>query len=415
MNPRTLFAAILCALSMTCLWSGSAVNAFAADWSFTPSATLSQAYDSNFRFLATPVRGATRGDSITTLSPVLSVTGATETTTLQFDTVTAGQAYFKNPKFDTVNTNTTASLTEQWSPRFSTVASVGLIHDTTLEDQLLTSGIVSQKTERYLFNFGLSGKYALSESLNLIASGVFAKAIYPSGTLPGSDVYQATITPVWAVSARDNIGLSSNYAHTGYSSYANGNAVVVETLTEMLYWERLWTETLTCKLSGGYYSSNVDYSVRALEVIPKPPYLVPVNLPVTTQSGNPAFGADLKKDWSEQLSTTLSAGRQQYNDAIGRAFNSTFISGTASYKLSELTTVSLLARYNTNSQAAQAIEQIDYYIISPSIERYLTENLVVRLSGSYEYESQTNPVINLDRYRTWVDITYKWPRFLASY
>ena len=133
---------------------------------------------------------------------------------------------------------------------------MGLIHDSTLEDQLQSSGIVTQKTERYLFNFGLSGKYDLSESLNLIASGVFAKTIYPSGTLPDSDVYQGTITPVWAVSARDNIGLSSNFAYTGYSSYANGNAVVIKTLTEMLYWERLWTETLSLKLSGGYYSSN---------------------------------------------------------------------------------------------------------------------------------------------------------------
>jgi hypothetical protein len=55
-----------CALSMTgdlrivflfgcdpgMLWAvcASAVNTFSADWSFTPSTTLSQSYDSNFRF-----------------------------------------------------------------------------------------------------------------------------------------------------------------------------------------------------------------------------------------------------------------------------------------------------------------------------------------------------------------------------
>ena len=410
MSKLKLF--FLCIFSMTCLWPVSAVNryAFAADWSFTPSVTLSQRYDSNFAFTSTPTPGTTKGDFITSLTPVVSVTGETEQTTFQFDTVTSGQAYFENPRFDIVNTNTTTSLTEMWSPRFSTSANLGLIHDSTLEDQLQSSGIITEKVERYIYSFGLGGKYDLSEALNLNASGLFAKTIFPSGAYPDSDVYQGTITPILAITPRDNIGLSSNFTYTAFSSVGT----TIRTLTETLFWERRLTDALTLKLSGGSYFSKLDFITQALEFIP-PIFFRIVNRPATANDIGFVFGADLKKDWSERFSTTFSAGSQQYNDVDARSFDSTFISGMATYKLSELTTVNFLARYNMNNQISQGSEKIDYYILTPSIERNLTENLIVRLAGSYEYESETNPNINSDRYRTWIDLTYKWPRFFSSH
>ena len=399
-----------------CVFALKSDDAFAADWSFSPSATLSQTYDSNFRFTPTSIPGVSKGDFITSFSPVVSITGETEQTKFQFDTNTTAQAYFKNPDFDTINTNTTASLTEDWSQRFSTSANLGLIHDWTLEDQLQASGIVAQKVERYLYSGGLGGKYDLNESLSLTASGLFAKTIYPSGTLPDSDAYQGTITPIWALTERDNIGLSNSLSYTDYN-----NATTVKTITEMFYWQRILSETLNVKLSGGYYFTTVDYVIPTLEFIPIPPFIRIVNRPFTTNDTAPVFGVDLNKDWSERFSTTLSAGSQQYSDVNARSFDSTFISCTGQYKLSERTTVNLVVRYNMNNQISQGSEKIDYYIINPSIERSLTENFSVRLSGSYENESDKNyggvagTNLNYDRFRTWVDLIYKWPRFFASH
>ena len=117
----TVYCSLLCVL---CFF---AVNrdAFADDWSFTPSVSLSQSYDSNFRFITTPAPGTTKSDCITSLSPVLSVTGETEQTKFQFDTTTNAQSYIENPRFDIVNENATASLTESWSQRFSTQCKFG--------------------------------------------------------------------------------------------------------------------------------------------------------------------------------------------------------------------------------------------------------------------------------------------------
>ena len=111
-------------------------GAFAADWSFTPSVTLSELYNSNITFSSTSAPGVPGGDFITKLKPVLSVTGQTETTVFQFNTDTTGETYLKNPKYDTVNTDTSASLTELWTPRFSTDANFTFYHDYTLENAL---------------------------------------------------------------------------------------------------------------------------------------------------------------------------------------------------------------------------------------------------------------------------------------
>jgi len=343
------------------------------------------------------------------LTPVLSVTEETEQSKFQFDTITSAQAYFLNPQFDIVNTNTTASLTESWSERFSSSVNLGFIHDSTLQQQLESSGIVTQLTERYLYTFGLGGKYDLTESLNLSASGLVAQTTFPSGTSPNSTVYQGAITPTWAVTPTDNAGLSSNFSSSDYS-----NATAIKTVTESLFWQRQMSDTLRFKLSGGYYFSMIDFTVPALEFVP-PSFIRIVNLPRTSTDGGLVYGADITKDWTERFSTTISAGKQQYNDVNAQSFDSTYVSGTVRYRLSEKTTFNFVARYNTNAELSQGSTTIDYYIISPSIETSITENLLLRLSGSYEYETQTPGTFNVDRYRTWVDLVYKWPRFFASH
>jgi hypothetical protein len=413
-----LLAAIFC---------GSAANVSAADWSFTPMATLSQSYNSNFQFTSTPLIGTTKDDFITTFTPVFSVAGETENTKFLFETVTPALSYIKNPKYDTVNTNTDTSLTEIWSPRFSTTAFFGFAHDQTLQQQLQASGIVSPWVEHFQYTSGVGCTYGLTESVNLAVQGTYIKSVYPSGGLSDQDVYQVTVAPVWAYSERTNIGISSSYAYAVYGAGNGvlGNGTTMKTLTEMLTFERTFSETLNLKLGGGYYISDMDFYALKLEYYqPFPPYpfYLPelVVRPATATNGGFVFSADLKKDWSERLSTTLSAGRQEYNDVNATSFNSTFLSGTTSYRLSELTTINFNARYNLNEEISQGNQDVDYYAFSADLERSLTENFTLRLACSYEHEYENyvtggTSALNLGRYIASVDLIYKWPRFFASH
>jgi hypothetical protein len=404
---QALFTILLIILFYNC--------AFAADWSFSPSVTLSEMYNSNVSFSTTNTPGVARGDFITSVTPVISVTGATEETTFQFDTITAGQKYIENPGLDTITTDTKASLTELWSQRFSTDANFRFIHDYNLENELATSGIITQLTERYQYTAGLGSKYALTESLNLAINGAYTDTIYPSSPvyLPNYTIYQGTITPIWAITPRNNVGLSSSFFEQDYPRISAS----MKTVTEMLYWESFVTETLNFRLGAGYYFTSAGFLTQVYKFIP-PSTIVVVNKPATATDIGPAVTADIKKDWSERFSTTLQAGKQQYSDPYARSFDQTSVGVTARYGLTELTAIKFSATYYSNDQISQGNEKIDYVNITPSIERSLSENLTGRLSASYEIETESNyggPGLNYDRYRTWVELVYKWPRFLATH
>jgi hypothetical protein len=410
-----LYCFILCSL---CLCGETA---FAADWTFTPSATLSQSYDSNFRFLITPAPGTTKDDFITSFNPVLTVVGETEQNRFQLDTINSAQSYVKNPSFDTVNTNTIATLSDSWCPTFSTSETFTFMHDYTLENQLEASGIVTKMTERFAYNTGFSAKYNVTESFDLIASANYGVITYPSNVLPGSETAQGSISPVWTLTPADSIGLQSTFSSTDYGEQVGINSTSIRSISESIFWQRAMSDTLNFKLAGGYYYSMIDEQIPAIVKVlkPPPPHDILGDLQISSAPGGSTFSADITKNWTERLSTIFSAGKQQYNDASGNSYDSMYFGGITTYKLSELTTFNFIARYNTNSELSKGGSKIDYYIIMPSIERSLSENLLVRLSGSYEFEMENvgtvNSSENLDRYRIWVDLTYKWPRFLANH
>lgn len=389
--------------------------ALAADWSFSPSVTLSEKYNSNLTFSSVSGPGIPKGDFITSLQPVISITGKTEQTKFTFDTTTTAQKYLNNPKFDTIDTNTYTSLTRLWSPRFSTDVNFRLMHDYTLENALETSGIVTQRAERFQYNFGAGFKYALSETLHLEARSTYTDTNYPSHpvNLPDYHIYQGSITPVWSITPKDDIGLSSSFSSQEYPSFS----AHIDTLTEMLYWKRLLSPTMNLTLSGGYYFTWTGFVTRVTQFIP-PSFFVIVTKPGSGSDSGPAAAVNLKKDWSERLSTNFFASKQQYDDEYARSFDKISVGSSARYGLSELTTAYFRISYDMDDQTSQGTEKIDYVNISPSIERKLTRNLAARLSGSYELETYSNlgvPGVDVDRYSVWVDLIYKWPRLLATH
>lgn len=381
----------------------------AMDWSFNPSVTVSQQYDDNIRFSDNSVK---ESDFVSRLIPVVSISGESDTDVFRFDTITTGEKYYDHPSLDTVNTDSKASLNHQWNPAFSTGANVGFLHDSTLESQLEQAGIRSVRAERYHFDVGMGSKYAFTDRWSVEVSAAGGGSTYPSDIYPDSTSVQAGITPIWAVSDRDIIGLNSSFYYTDFSDTSK-----ITTFSEILYWQRLISETLTLKIGTGYQFTSVDYYAYEVQFI-LPGFPILVRRSFSSNDSMPVFLADLKKDWTEKLSTTISAGRQEYNDANGASYESLTFRGSARYAFSEFTSLSLGMQYNFNDQISRGEENINYISVTPSIERKLTEHLSVALRGAYEHELSEytgNLEATADRYRTWIELTYKWPRFLAGH
>lgn len=389
--------------------------AFAADWSFTPSATLSEKYDSNIDFSASSSVGAPGADFVSGLDAVLSATGTTDSTVFQFDTDTLGEKYVKNTQYDTVNTNTGASLTELWSPRLSTDLNFRFYHDYTLQYSLATSGIVTQRADRFQYNAGGGFTYALGENLSVQAGCMYSDTTYPSHPFGLSDeqAYQVTATPFWSITPLDTVGISSSFSRQEYPTFS----AQTDTVTEMLSWKRLLNETTSFELSAGYYYTWSSFVTQVLVFIP-PAEVVLANMPGSGTGSGPAANCSFQKQWSERLSTTLTASKSQYSDAYARNFDQTAVGLNASYRLSELTTFNCGASYDLNDQTAQGSEKIDYLNIGPSMVRKITDNLSASLRGSYEYETDSaagRSALHYDRYSVWIEFTYQWPRFWANH
>jgi hypothetical protein len=310
-------------------------------------------------------------------------------------------------------------LIHSWTPKFSTEGDFEFIHDYTLEDQLQQSGIRTLLTERFRYDFGLTGKYALSESLAIAVGGTAGWSDYPSGLLPNQTTYGASITPVWNLSARDNLSLSSSFNYANFSSTST-----IKNFSEMVSWERQMSERLSFKVGGGYQFTTVDYLKEVFVPLFEFDGTLFGRFNTATgkaSSSSPVFVAEVKGNWTERFSTSISATSLQYNDANGRSFDKTSFAGSAKYGISERTRLNFDAAYDINQQRSLGNERIDYYRLTPSIERDLSEFLTLRLVGSYEYEiekdfgSTAGARLTFNRYRTWAELTYKWPRFVSNH
>ena len=86
------------------------------------------------------------------------------------------------------------------------------------------------------------------------------------------------------------------------------------------------------------------------------------------------------------------------------------------YGVTDLTTVNCDLRYDYNNEIAQGTQQTDYVRVTPSIDRKLTKDLSLRLSGSYEVELQdvADDSQNTDRFRAWIELFWQLPRLWES-
>jgi len=382
----------------------------AADWSFNPSMSVSQQYDSNIRLL--PNDSTNRiSDFITSLTPELSLSRDTELTKLKLDTVTSIMKYARNPGFDTIDTASRICLATRWNERFSTDVGGIFVHDTTMEDQLDQSGIRTIRADRYRYEYVLGAKYAFSDRFSLPVTGSGGWSLYPSGEVPDQLDIRFNLAPAWVVTERDMIGLDITLA---YKDYENG--VEIYNSSHLLLWQRALSETLNMKLGAGYQIQFSDSSrAEGLSIAPGSP--LPIGRSKARMDGLPIVLGELKKDWSERLCTSFSGGRRQFTDVDSRSFESNFVAGAARFLISELTAFNFNVKYYVNNEIEGGSREIDYMFVSPSIDRKLTENLSVSLIGSYEREltEKRSADTRADRCRVWIVLTYRWPRLIAGH
>lgn len=377
-------------------------TADAAEWSFSPAVGAAGQYDSNILFTSSDEKS----DFIAILEPKIFLNGRTEDSQLKFISRLRAEKYIENSDLDTIRNFTDLTVDHDWSPRLSTKLRAGYIRDTTLESQLEQAGIRTARVEYNRFNYGFTQDYDISETFSVSLNGDGSTVDYPANTFPDAQYWQAGFVPSWAISDVDRLGCDLSYGYTDYIDTST-----IKNLRALLYWERTFSETAKFTLGAGYRHTWIDFFT--LELTPS------LNLRRVKESDTNSgwiFLALLNKNWTERLSTTFSAGRDEYNTYDARFFERFYLLSTLKYSISELVSADLEVRYFHNSQITRGDQTIDFIETVPSLVFQLTQNLSLGLRASYAYEisdvSSDNQTYN--RFRSWLTINWNWPNFWTN-
>lgn len=386
--------------------------AYGTDWSVNPAVSVTQEYNDNILFS----RQEEQDDFIAKLKPSIEIIGQTEQTQFKLNSSVTGEKYFDHSNLDTLVTDNTASLNHYWSRQLSTSLSASFTKDNVLETEIERAGLTGVRKDRYRYAFDLSGTYAFSDTLSLTLGGGGSFSEYPSGPYPDLDLWQANINPAWALSAKDTLGLLVNYYDADYKDVGTMN-----TLAESVYWRRDLTEKAYIVLGAGYRRTRTKYKVSTLSIIIDPGtgelIIMPVEKNETSTDSGFIFNFSFNNIWSERFSTTVNAGREQYNSVDARSIERSFIRGIVRYRLTEKTSVNCNLGYDTTSEEGRLGEDTDYVRVAPYLSYRYTEKLTFRLGGSYEYKKNETDIYSYsrNRFRSWLTVTYQWPRLLASH
>lgn len=402
---RSLFSL---ALSVATLLIVAAGNTHAADWSLSPSISVSETYDSNINFSFQN----RESDFISSIKPRFLLTGQTEQDRFNLDSTVNGLIYIKNEQLNRVDTYNNAGWIRQWGPRFTSDIGGAFVKTTSLETQLQEAGIRTGLIDQYYYNLRAKGIYALSEILSLSLGGSAGQYWYPGNdsNLPDSNNALGNLTLAWKRSDANTFGIDTAYSYKHYIDYPTDS---VQYIRPGLYWEHTFSETSSLLLGAGYRYTTIKYYVPYIEFVPPFQFIVAKRWFTTTNSSYDFWGT-YKKRWTERLSSLLSVGRDQYSDVNGVTYNHMFVGTSANYGLTELTTVNCELRYDYNSGIEGGVRETNYFRVTPSIDRKLTQDLTLRLAGSYEYQLEDFGVSvgndTANRFRAWLELVYQLPR-----
>ena len=146
----------------------------AADWAIVPAITARTEFNSNLNYAFT----APISDFIFTLAPSAEFNYTTDIGQLQGRLGLTGLHYLNNAQIDHIDQNFQINGRYQVAPRWNLALRSAYISDTTLQEELLTSGEVMNRTPRQSIQAAPGVTYNLTERLAATANYNFYKVNY---------------------------------------------------------------------------------------------------------------------------------------------------------------------------------------------------------------------------------------------
>jgi len=376
--------------------------ASAGDWYVVPQLDLGAQYDSNINFSLTQKRS----DFIFNVSPSADFNYDSEITKLTGSLALKGLLYVKNPHLDTINQYYRVSGQHRVAPRLGLTFSGGYTLDSTLQEELLASGFIMDRTRRQAFQAAPGVEYSLTERAVLRWGYGFKRVTYQSPRFNDYFIHRTNIGLNYRLkNARTTVTATILGRYMEYPSIGN----FYRNLGTYAGLEHKFSEDWSLALSAGANFNWFSSRTAVLDFSFFPDFIQVRQARENTFTVSPFFQIAASRGWPK---TKLTFGYTVDQSPTGSGAISQFHSGFAgvNYNFTERFKGGLRGSlyYSHYTSPGSDYENLVLYLV-PDLQYRLTEDMSVNCS--YRFGWRDDPVGDrtADRHVVWLSLSYAHP------
>jgi hypothetical protein len=338
--------------------------------------------------------------------PAMDFNYTAEITQLQGHLGFTGIHYLTHSEFDHIDQNYQINAQHRIAPRVSLALNSSYISDTSLNEELLTSGLVITRAPRQSFIVGPGVTYNLTERLLATASYNFNRVLYQAPQYTDYTNHQAGLNFTYLVKNEKTSLISNNIVRE--SLYAGGNDF--KSLGIYVGVTHKFSERWDVNLMSGANISFFSFNTQVLDSSQFPYFITVKTKRVNDSNITPYVSASTSYRWTN-LTMSASYSRNQSPSAYGAVYEVDQLSLSLGYRFTERLSSSLGGSYYLSNQSSQTVgSKYNYYNISSFLTYQISEKMSV--SPGYSYGARTNLTGDggsAHAHMAWVQLSYTYP------
>jgi len=384
------------------LWliGGGARTGVTADWSVVPSLDLRTEFNSNINFSYEKL-----SDYIFRIRPGLDFAYATETSQLQALFHPTGWAYVSHRNLDTIDQNYQISGRYQVMPRLNLLLNASYIVDSSLSQELTTSGLFIGRQPRESIALSPGFGFALTERLLFNAGYSFNQVSYTDPDLRNYTTQGANgglnyllsnekTTLLTTLSLRDTRYPGGDYTRS-LGTYGGFN--------------HKFSETWDVNLMGGVNFSELSFKTAVFDSSTFPFFSQVRQQRQVSHSVQPYVDVSTRMRWT-RASIVGGYNRDQSASAYGGLYETNRVYLNLSYDFTEKLrgTCNGFLSFSQNSSEHSDVGQT-YFSINPQLNYKITEKLTLSPGYSYGLREDQGVKRTTDQHVVWLSLNYSYP------
>ncbi len=375
----------------------------AADLSVVPSVNLKSEYNSNINFSTTN----RVNDYIFTLQPSAQFNYTTEVGQLQGVLGLNGRHFITQSQLDHIDQNYQINGRYAATSRLSFLMNSAYIVDTTMMQELSTSGVVIGQTPRQSIVMNPGFSYALTERLMATLTYNFNQVNYSSPQLQNYTTQQVNLRLDYPLKNQKTTLIGNVVG--GQTVYPANNSF--RTLGTYLGMNHKFSEKWEATLVGGINYTMLDFGTQVLNFSQFPFFVFVQTKRQKTSEVTPYISLFTTRRWTN-TSFTAGYSRDESPSAQGGVSQVNRINLFLSHDFTERWVGALYGDYYRSDLSQPNSSTDEVYQISPQVTYRLTEQLSLTPAYRFGYRIEQfsgGGSGTANRHNVWLFLTYVYP------